>query len=372
MNNVIKLLVALFCFVAVFLTATSLLSPDKKKSDSSLLIEKVALGREIFFDKDLSNPEGQSCTVCHAPRTMFADPRNAVISEGMVDGRFVNRNSMTLMYTRYIPELHKDAKDEQWKGGLFWDGRSNTIEHQLSGPFFNPAEMNNVDTAMLVSKIRNAIYFKSFKKLYGKTKSDTELYNQLIDALSAFERSEMFHPFTSKFDYFLEGKISLSENEKKGFELAEKFCSPCHSSKPQGTDGKILFTDYSYHNIGVPRNEWNPFYTTDSLINPHGFDAVDNGLGNFLKSDDQNGKFRVPSLRDVEYTSPYFHNGVFETLGDVLRFKSNRDIDDFDKPEVEHNLEQTHTGKMNLSDNEIHCIIDFLKALSDGYELPIE
>lgn len=372
MNNVFRSLIFITGFIIVFVTATSLLIAEKRMTEQELISEKIELGREIFFDKDLSNPEGQSCAVCHSPRTMFADPNNAVISEGMVDGRFVNRNSMTLMYTRYIPELHRDEKDGLWRGGLFWDGRSNSLEHQLSGPFFNPAEMNNADTAMLAEKFRKTFYYKRFKKAYGRTRSDTELYNQIIDALAAFERSEMFHPFTSKFDYYLEGKVALSDNESRGFEIIKNNCTPCHSTEPQGADGRILFTDYSYHNIGVPRNESNPFYTTDSVINPHGVAAIDYGLGEVLKNKDQLGKFRVPSLRDVAYTWPYFHNGIYESLEDVIRFKSTRNSAAYTGPEVAENLERIYIGQMNLSDNDIACVVEFLHALSDGYELPEE
>lgn len=341
--------------------------PFKKKSEAQIQALKESLGRELFFDKDLSNPVGQSCTVCHAPRTMFADPRNDVISEGMIDGRFTNRNSMSLMYVRYIPGLRYDAATQKWKGGLFWDGRSSSLEHQLSGPFFNPAEMNNTDTTMLVSKIRNAAYYPQFKKIYGKSKSDTELYNQMIDALSTFERSELFHPFTSKFDYFLEGKVALSEEEARGHKLVLLHCSPCHSAEP--IDGKILFTDFSYHNIGVPRNEDNPFYTTDSIINPEGRKAIDKGLGGFLNDPKQNGKFRVPSLRNVSYTYPYFHNGVLNTLEEVIRFKNERNKGDFGSPEITQNIDMIHTGNMNLSDSDVSAIVKFLYTLDDGYEL---
>ncbi len=355
--------------LCILLTAFTILSfrptiHPKKREEL-----KIELGRQLFFDKSLSEPNGQSCTVCHAPKTAFSDPNHAVVSEGMIDGAFVNRNSQSLAYVSFIPPLEKDSLGN-YHGGLFWDGRSNSLEHQLSGPFFNAAEMNNSDTAMLVNEVLNAPYYALYKKVYGRMKNASEAYDHLCDALAAFERSALFHEFSSKYDFYLEGKVHLSAIEQEGLELfqGKARCNHCHSMQPDTETGKVLFTDYGYHNLGVPRNEQNPFYLTHIAINPLGTKAVDTGLGQTLGGDPrENGKFRVPTLRNVQYTGPYFHNGYFKTLKEVVHFINTRDSESMTSPEISENIAYQITGSLHLTEREEDAIVAFLLCLTDGY-----
>jgi len=361
MLNRIVLLIMAFVMLAAF-------SLRKKKwNDAELKEQKTQLGRLMFFDKKLSNPDGQSCTVCHAPKTSFSDPDHLAVSEGMLDGFFVNRNGPTLSYSAFVPPLHYDKTMEEWRGGLFWDGRSNSLEHQLSGPFFNIAEMNNADTAMLVAEVRNADYYKLYKSIYGKSKSDEEIYTNMTDAIATFERGIFINEFSSKFEFILDGKVLLNEDEMLGLALfgGKAKCSNCHSLKPQ--DGRVLFSDFSYHNLGVARNEANPFYTTDISVNPLGRDAIDLGLGAVVKEEKQNGKFRTPTLRNVQYTGPFFHNGAMESLEEVVHFINTRNHGMFAAPEVKENVENEFTGNLKLSEEEEQWLVAFLLALSDGY-----
>ena len=332
---------------------------------------KIELGRQLFFDKALSHPNGQSCTVCHAPKTVFSDPNHATVSEGMVDGAFVNRNAQSLAYVGFIPPLERDSQG-QYHGGLFWDGRSNSLEHQLSGPFFNPAEMNNSDTLMLVNEILNAPYYSLYKKVYGKMRYASEAYVNVCDAIAAFERSNLFQEFTSKYDYYLEGKVQLTPQEQLGLELFEgkARCNQCHSTEISVESGKPLFTNFGYYNLGVPRNEENPFYSTHPSINPKGKSAIDLGLGNVVNDPNENGKFRVPTLRNVQYTGPYFHNGYFTTLKEVIHFINTRDSENLYMPEVFENIAYQITGSLHLSEEEENALVAFLLCLTDGYELP--
>ncbi len=331
---------------------------------------KIELGRQLFFDKALSNPNGQSCTVCHAPKTAFSDPNHAIVSEGMVDGAFVNRNSQSLAYVNYIPPFERDSNGV-YRGGLFWDGRSNSLEHQLAGPFFNKAEMNNADTMQLVSEVLNAPYYKLYKRVYGKMRNAGDAYNNICEALAAFERSDFLHEFSSKYDYYLNGKATLNEQELNGLALfqGKARCVSCHNMQPN-EEGKVLFTNFGYYNLGIPRNEDNPFYTTSSEINPAGRAAIDNGLGAALGDAKENGKFRVPTLRNVQYTGPYFHNGYFRTLKEVVHFINSRDIYSEFKPEVAQNIAHQLTGSMHLTDEEEDAIVAFLLCLTDGYAIP--
>jgi cytochrome c peroxidase len=133
------------------------------------------------------------------------------------------------------------------------------------------------------------------------------------------------------------------------------------------TDGKILFTDYSYHNLGVPKNQENPFYKTFPHINPQGTSFQDLGLGTTTHDATQNGKFRVPTLRNVQYTGPYFHNGYFNTLREVIHFINTRDHGSYEAPEVRENIAHQFTGSLQLTDEEEDAIIAFLLTLSDGF-----
>lgn len=355
-------------FFVVLITCSAAIT-RKKRDPETLRLEKIELGRQLFFDKALSNPDGQSCTVCHAPKTAFSDPNHAAVSEGMIDGAFVGRNSPSLTYVSFIPPLSYDEINGLWKGGLFWDGRSNSLEHQLSGPFFNPAEMNNEDTTMLISAFREAPYFYMYKSIYGKTKDEEIIFRNMTEAIAMFERSEILNEFSSKFDLSLIGKATLSDKEKRGLELfnGKANCTKCHSMTPDPTTGKILFSDFSYHNIGVPRNEENPFYTTSKAINPKGRNAMDIGLGGVLNDSDQDGKFRVPTLRNVQYTGPYFHNGFFKTLPEVVHFMNTRNHGNYPEAEVKTNIARQLTGSQNLNDDEEGDVVAFLLTLTDGY-----
>ncbi len=356
-------------FSIAFILICSFSVRKKKWTPEQLIEQKVEIGRQLFFDKALSNPDGQSCTVCHAPKTSFSDPDHAVVSEGILDGFFVNRNSQTLAYSSFAPPLKYDEKAGVWRGGFFWDGRSNTLEHQLSGPFFNVAEMNNQDTAMLVNELKEAPYYEKYKSVYGKVKDKTEAYNNMIEAIALFEGSSFLNEFSSKYDYFLLGKATFTEEEERGRKLFVARCATCHNMTPQTVSGAVLFTDYGYHNLGVPRNEDNPFYTTDSSVNPLGSSATDFGLGAVVHDEAQNGKFRTPSLRNVEYTAPYFHNGYFETLQATVHFINTRNDGHYATPELSATIEAGRTGSLNLSEEEENAILAFLKTLSDGWEI---
>jgi cytochrome c peroxidase len=359
--------IACLCLLASLFVMSFRVKPSAEKKAEL----KVELGRQLFFDKALSHPDGQSCTVCHAPKTAFADPNHAIVSEGMVDGAFVNRNAQSLAYVGFIPPLERDSNGV-YRGGLFWDGRSNSLEHQLAGPFFNPAEMNNADTLALVNEVLNAPYYPLYKKLYGKLRYAKEAYQNMCDALAAFERSSLFHEFTSKYDYFLEGKTKLTQQEQQGLELfqGKGRCVTCHSMQPEAESGRILFTDFGYYNLGVPRNEENPFYTTHTSINSEGSAATDFGLGKVVHDENQNGKFRVPTLRNVQYTGPYFHNGYFKTLKEVVHFINVRDAENTYSAEVPSNIAHQITGSLHLSNEEEDALVVFLLCLTDGYALP--
>lgn len=335
---------------------------------AATIADKEALGSRLFFDKMLSEPDGQACSVCHAPRTAFADPDQAAVSEGMVDGAFVNRNSQSLMYVSFVPPLRRDTATGNYYGGLFWDGRSNDLRHQLSGPLFNPAEMNNTDTAELVYEIKFANWRKDFNRVYDKPKTPEAQYNAMIDAIAHYEASAELQPFSSAFDLYLRGQYRMTPEEEMGYDLfkGKAQCISCHAIQPVDAAGHILFTDYSYHNLGLPRNPNNPFYTTFPTINPNGHSVIDRGLGAVVNDSQHDGKFRTPSLRNVAVTAPYFHHGGTATLEEAVHFIVARDQMRLE-PEVAANIAREHVGAIGLNDKQERAIVAFLRLLTDGY-----
>jgi cytochrome c peroxidase len=339
------------------------------------LTPKEELGRRLFFDETLSTPPGQSCATCHDPGFAFTNPaQDLPVSRGAIPGRYGNRNDLTASYAAFVPPLHKDPKENVWVGGLFWDGRANTLAEQAMGPPLNPLEMANRDHSAILERLRALDYASRFADVFGpEALSDAErAYRFMAEAIEAFEKTKQFSPFSSKYDAYLRGGTELTAQELRGlvlFEAEDKGnCSACHTSKP-GEDGTPpLFTDFTYDNLGVPANPENPFYLLPEDLNPDGFNFVDLGLGVTVKDRAENGKFRVPTLRNVSVTEPYLHNGLFKTLFTVVAFYNTRDVGPWPAPEVKENVNREEMGNLKLSNQEVEDIVAFLHTLTDGWK----
>ncbi len=362
------------CITVLF--TTHVFAGDSKLSTEQVrkLSIEQSLGHKIFFDTNLSNPVGQSCASCHDPKTAFSEPDlDLPVSRGAETGKTGTINTPTAMYAAFIPAFHFNSEEGLFIGGQFLDGRESTLEAQAKQPFLNPDEMNNPDKASVIEKIRNATYADDFKLVFGQDALDDidTAYNHVAAAVASFERSAIFNPFTSKYDYYLAGMVELSEQEERGLRLFEAEnkgnCAACHPSQP--LDGKPpLFTDFTYDNLGVPANQ--------KILEIKGADFVDMGLGKTVKDHPNaeaganNGKFKVSTLRNSAKTAPYMHNGVFTSLKEVVDFYNTRDVDPrWAEPEIAAGMNTEELGDLKLSDQEVDDIVAFLRTLSDGYEL---
>ena len=336
---------------------------------------KERLGKLLFFDTNLSTPPGQACSHCHDPAAAFADPeRELPVSKGARPGLYGNRNDMPAAYAAFVPPLHQEPEEDIWVGGLFWDGRVNTLAEQAMGPPLNPLEMANPDKVTIAEKLRNLDYAELFTEVYGPdalADPDTAFTN-MADAIEAYEKTSEVSPFNSKYDFWMRGAAELSEQELRGLELFETAdkgnCAACHPNRRAEDGAPPLFTDFTYDNLGVPRNPENPFYGLPEELNPDGFQFVDLGLGVTVDDRAENGKFRVPTLRNVAITGPYMHNGVFKTLFQVVAFYNTRDVAAWPAPEVAANVNKEELGDLGLTNQEIEDLVAFLKTLTDGWE----
>ena len=353
---------------------------------------KQKLGQELFFDTNLSEPAGQSCATCHSPAKAFTDPnKSQPTSKGVIRGLNGNRNTPTAMYAAYAPSFYYDRKAGLYIGGQFLDGRAATLADQAKGPFLNPIEMANPNAATVVKKVRKARYASLFNRVYGSgaLNNTSQAYNRIADAIAAYERSPVFNRFTSKYDFYLFGKAKFTAQERRGLTLFEASnkgnCAACHSNRPVNRRTPPLFTDHSYDNLGVPKNPENPFYAMPEEFNPDGAYFVDLGLGGSIDKPNEDGKFRVPTLRNIAVTSPYMHNGYFKTLRGVVEFYSNRDLkrrcrnsltteanarkqNCWPVAEVLDNVNHAELGSLRLTSREIDDLVAFLNTLTDGYK----
>ena len=227
MNKFRLPLSSIFLFVILFLAAC-----NKEQVQGNISNKKAVLGRKIFFDKTLSNPAGQACANCHDPAKAFSDPLNRIASEGAVAGVFAKRNSPSIMYSMFTPPLYYNSDDSTYVGGLFLDGRVNTLQEQALQPFLSNTEMNNTSVHSVISKIKEAAYYNDLTSLYGNTVNDDILMGYVADAIANFEQSKELQPFTSKYDYFLKGQAQLTAQELNGLKLfqdtAKGKCANCH------------------------------------------------------------------------------------------------------------------------------------------------
>jgi cytochrome c peroxidase len=385
------------------------------------------LGKSIFFDTNLSINKNQSCASCHALDVGFVGPTSSVndggaVYEGSIPGRFGDRKPPTAAYATQSPIFHDDKGT--FTGGNFWDGRAtgeklgNPAADQALGPFLNPKEQALPDSACVVYQVcQGAGYPVSFEDVWSaesdceitwpidvetdcmtegatvdlsdedRAKSDAN-YGLIGLTIATYEASEEVNAFSSKHDRTFTGKVKLSKEEQKGYALfrGKGLCHRCHTSNGQ----EALFTDYTFDNLGVPKNPLNPMYAVDP-----GF--VDPGLGGFLKSADYSeevymaewGKQKVPTLRnvdkrpDAEFVKAYTHNGYFKSLEGIVHFYNTRDVKvtcpgDYTEaqalaancwpaPEVGINVNTDELGDLGLTTEEEGAVVAFLKTLSDGY-----
>ncbi|MDH4156463.1 MAG: T9SS type A sorting domain-containing protein [candidate division Zixibacteria bacterium] len=347
-------------------------------AESSAMTPLEELGEFLYFDETLSEPNGQSCASCHMPSAFFVDPdSDAPVSQGVLPkGRWGNRNSPMSAYAFLSPDFHYDPVEELYVGGQFWDGRAANVVEQAKGPFLNLLEMNNPNKRTVIEDILRGGYADLFIEVFGHDalyirRNIDEAYDFVAEAIGAFESTDLFAPFDSKYDYFLQGYDVLTEQELSGLELYEgkAMCNACHPSEPGPGGEPPLFTDFTYDNLGVPRNPDNPFYTLTKKFNPDGYDFVDLGLGGILGIEEEMGKHKVMPLRNIAMTGPYMHNGIFKTLKEVVEFYNARDLGGFPPPEVPINVNTDELGDLGLTSDEIDDLVAFLHTLTDGYQL---
>ncbi|HZV68008.1 MAG TPA: cytochrome c peroxidase [Saprospiraceae bacterium] len=323
------------------------------------------LGKKLFFDTLLSNPAGQSCASCHMPKMSFTDPEGLPVSRGAMKTMFGNRNSPTVAYAAFTPYFHYDSIDQGYIGGLFWDGRAATLEEQAKTPLLTQHEMNNADKNMVVEHLMKAEYKDLFLSVYGQNAFDDKekAFEYLAEAIEEYEETPEISPFSSKFDFYIKGQAQLTDEELRGMKIFNDTltakCASCHPTTPDPYTNAILFTDYTYDNLGIPANP--------ELIKLDKNYKRDLGLGAIVKQTTENGKFKVSTLRNIANTAPYFHNGVFKTLEEVMQFYNSRNTGKFGPPEVAENVNQDELGDLKLTDQEMKDVIAFLKTLTDGY-----
>lgn len=338
---------------------------------SAALSKKADLGRRIFNDSTLSVPAGQSCASCHNPARAFTDGR--ATSPGAVAGRAGFRNTPSINYASFITGLSAAGDETGYAGGLFLDGRAATLEDQAKGPLLNPLEMNNPDKASVINKIRQGSYATLFRQVFGSAvfnNTDTA-FDKLAEAVATYERTGISNRFTSKYDAFLAGKVTLSAAEQRGLALfedpAKGNCAVCHISRPAA--GKApLFSDFGYDNVGVPRSATSAFYQLPAPLNPDGPAFIDHGLSASIHNPRQDGKFRAPSLRNVAVTAPYMHNGYFADLRSVVQFYNTRDVATWPAPEVSFHVNTATMGNLHLTNQEVDDLVTFMGTLTDGYK----
>lgn len=368
---------------------------SEEASEPAALSPVAQLGQKIFHDQTLSASGRQSCASCHEAAFGNAQPNGLAAQLGgpLLD-RQGSRISPAIRYLASNKAFFFDAEGTP-TGGFFWDGRASSLQDQAGQPFLNPVEMANGSQDEVVRRLAATSYAAQFRKVFGDNiLGDTQAaYQRLTLALQQYQLEDpQFQPFSSKYDAFLLGKTRLSEQEMRGLALfnnpAKGNCIGCHPSG-RGADGSLpLFTDFTYDNLGVPRN---PELRQNADAGYYDLGLCAREGGDLAQRKDLCGLFKVPSLRNVALRQAFFHNGRFKTLKDALSFYVQRDtnpgkwypVDADGSVRKFDDLPQELHGNVNttevpynrqigdapaLSDAEIDDVIAFLKTLNDGFQ----
>ena len=347
-------------------------------------LSKLELGAALFFDTDLSHHRTQSCASCHDPAHAFIDARdNSVDGAASVgaDGQSIgDRNTPSIAYASLTPTFGRDP-DAQFYGGLFVDGRAADLVTQALEPLLNPLEMALPNKEAILHRIQEKPeYIAALRANYGdSTTLDAELAVAAVaSSIADFERSAAFVRFDSKYDRHLRGEYTLSALEELGRSLFFSpltNCASCHLLHANSLSAREPFTNYRYHNIGVPINK--------TLRRKAGIGKTfrDEGLLNNPSISDPNlsGKFKVPSLRNVAVTAPYMHNGVFRQLKTAILFYNQYIVEsansrtnpesgiDWGAAEIPRTIDREllRLGQP-IDDGRANALIAFLRTLTDA------
>ncbi|GES44135.1 hypothetical protein RsS62_33870 [Rhizobium dioscoreae] len=409
--------------------------------DQAPLSAVAQLGKKLFFDPSLSGGGQMSCATCHDPANHYAPANDRAVQLG---GPHLDQPGIravpSLAYKMSTPSFsigEESAADEAAEaspmteasgvalanapaavagpmtaqavvkadaaaaanlvpqGGMFWDGRVDSLEEQALQPMISPFEMANADAATVYAKLKES-YGKEISALFGDNiLSDQDMtISEIGFALARYQiEDSSFHPYTSKYDYYLRGKAVLTDAEARGLKLFDDAnkgnCASCHLDKMTGDGQMPNFTDFEFEALAAPRNPAIP-----ANADAHYYDT---GICGPLRNDTysaqpQNcGLFKTPTLRNVAARHAFFHNGVYRSLEDVTRFYVKRDtnpdeiypkdasgkvlkyddlpaqyranIDVIDAP-----MNRKPGDAPALNDAEIADVVAFLKTLTDGYD----
>ncbi|MEW9624610.1 cytochrome-c peroxidase [Rhodanobacter geophilus] len=387
------------------------------------------LGKALFFDPMLSGSGRQSCASCHSPAYGYNPPNTLTVQPGGVDLRKAGYRpppSLAYLYrqrpfsigpdrsgddavpnlaalataARNDPRATKQAGAAPTapamvpQGGLFWDGRADSLQRQAYLPLLNPVEMANRSTDEVAARLVRSHYRQGFVELFGPgiVNDPRQLIDEAMFAIGRFEIEDpSFHPFTSKYDAWLQGQARLTPAEMRGLRLfndpAKGNCAACHLDQPTRDGLPPLFTDTQYEALGVPRNtalaaNRDPRFHDLGLCGP---------LRKDLAAQTQYcGMFLTPTLRNVDRRAVFFHNGVYHSLTQVLDFYNLRSVapekiyprDAHGKLQVYDDLPAANQANVDTADapfdrrigdqppltaQDIRDILAFLHTLDDGY-----
>jgi len=392
------------------------------------------LGKQIFFDPSLSSSGHLACASCHLPADFYGPPTSAPAVFGGPDLTSQGVRAVpSLMYLERqpnfsigpdpagdtetplaLPQLAAKAATAPRAqktaattaasaanivpaGGLFWDGRADTLQLQAMGPLLSPFELDGGSMQRVAGRLQAAPYAKSFTQLFGPGifASPAMVVSEAMFAVARYQIEDpSFHPYSSKYDAWLEGHARLSPAEMRGYALfndpAKGDCGACHLDQPTADGQPPLFTDHQFEALGAPRNQAlavnkNPAYFDLGICGPYRTDI--SALTQYC------GMFLTPTLRNAATRTVFFHNGVFHDLRHVLDFYDFRDVQPAkiyptgadgqlemfnDLPKADWpNIDTADPpfglkpgNKPPMTPAEEQDIIAFLKTLTDGYIPP--
>ncbi|WBL24124.1 cytochrome c peroxidase [Zunongwangia sp. HGR-M22] len=295
--------------------------------------DQIKLGKRLFFDKNLSNSASMSCATCHSPDKAYAD---GIVANFNNTGNILQRNSPTLINSIF-------------QKGFFWDGRAGSLLAQISGVFTNKEEFNSSVHEFSGEISKDSSYVEAFEKAFGHKVKWTNAHT--IKALSAYIST--LNGFSSKFDKNVRGELNnFTQEEQLGMNLfmGKALCATCHFMPLTNGTVPPFFSETEKEVIGVPETAENKKLDDD------------NGFYFMYKEPIQKGVFKTPTVRNIALTSPYMHNGVYNSLEEVVDFynKGGGAGLGFDLPH-----QTLPFDNLNLTVEEQQALVAFMKTLSD-------